>query len=322
MESNWSRLRYRVPLLLNGQNNLYSQNKVISPNSLVQLQLNNKSYQENYEIFRDRVLANIGRKYYPIYRMADGEFVFIIDAIEKNKKQLHQRIKKYLGNFKSLLQNQYMYGRKMPGNRWEKIKELFNENYVRVAHSESYNSREIEEFNFEFRENLRVIAEEGILAIHFVDGSSERQEYFNYYESVSQWFDYNNITLDESNYSSFYYIYTFLTGNDKYSLFRDKNILIITSLTDDKKNHLQDSINSFGASSIQFYDISPTKSMLEVLDLTKLNYPIEIVLIGAGIGSANILTQLKPLKTVCIDAGIVLERYANPALSKSRIFLL
>jgi len=254
--------------------------------------------------------------------MADGEFIFIVDAIEKNKKLLHQRLAKYLVNFKNLFQNQYMYGRKMPGNRWEQIKELFNENYVRVAHNESYNSQEIKEFNVKFRENLRIIAEEGILAIHFIDGTSRRMEYFSYYESVSQWFDSNNITIDESNYSSFYYIYTFLTGKDKYSLFRDKNILIITSLTDDKRNQIQDSINSFGASSIQFYDISPTKSMLEVLDLTKLNYPIEIVLIGAGIGSANILAQLKPLNTVCIDAGIVLERYANPALSRNRIFLL
>ena len=70
--SNWDRLKYRVPLILEGFDPLYNEGKAISPKSHVQLQLNDKSYQENYESFKNRILTSIGKTFLPIYRIADG----------------------------------------------------------------------------------------------------------------------------------------------------------------------------------------------------------------------------------------------------------
>jgi hypothetical protein len=77
-----------------------------------------------------------------------------------------------------------------------------------------------------------------------------------------------------------------------------------------------------GVDKVYYYEISPTKSMLEKIDMSKLPEKADIVLVGAGIGSANIINQLKGLNALCIDAGLALDCYAVPSLRKERICLL
>jgi hypothetical protein len=47
-----------------------------------------------------------------------------------------------------------------------------------------------------------------------------------------------------------------------------------------------------------------------------------LVLIGAGVGSANIINQLTSLNAICIDAGHALDCFSKPELRKERICLL
>jgi hypothetical protein len=110
---------------------------------------------------------------------------------------------------------------------------------------------------------------------------------------------------------------------DSYQLLQNKNILIITSFDNQKKESIQKFlVNERGVAIVDFYKISETKSMYDKIDLTKIGSSYDIVLVGAGIGASNILVQLEKLNTVCIDAGYVLERYLNPMMAKKRIFIV
>lgn len=62
--------------------------------------------------------------------------------------------------------------------------------------------------------------------------------------------------------------------------------------------------------------------MLEVIDKSKLPDDVDLVLIGAGIGSANIINQLNHLNALCIDAGHSLDCISRPQLRVERICLL
>ena len=78
MKPLYERLKYRTPLRLKGFDILYDSGGSYSPESHDQLMLNDKSFQESYDEFKNIVIDNIGRKYFPIYRMADGEFKFFL----------------------------------------------------------------------------------------------------------------------------------------------------------------------------------------------------------------------------------------------------
>ncbi|HEY5535106.1 MAG TPA: hypothetical protein VIL99_09270 [Ignavibacteria bacterium] len=254
--------------------------------------MNDKSYQRNYDIFKDRVINAIGKKYLPIYRMADGEFNFILNL---SKIPTINNILTLIG----IKKNKTCWGENFTFWELEKIKVLY------------------------FKQ-LKIISQKGFLANHFIDFSDGKHHpYFKTFKSISKKFEKHNIIFNETNYTSFYYVYALLTGNDRELILRNKNILIITSFDEVKKaNLLKFLVNDENASSVDFYKISATKSMFDKIDFKQLKPTYDLVLIGAGIGSSNILVQCEKLKTVSIDAGIVLERYANRELKYSRIFLL
>ena len=77
-----------------------------------------------------------------------------------------------------------------------------------------------------------------------------------------------------------------------------------------------------GVKEVYFYNISPNKAIDEVIDKSKLPAHIDLVLIGAGVGSANIINQLKCLNALCVDAGHALDCISRPQLRKERKFSL
>lgn len=288
--SNWDKLKYRVPLILEGFNPLYHEGKPVSPESHVQLQLNDNSYQQNYEIFKNRVLNNIGKNFLPIYRMADGEFSFV-----KEMRKL---------------------------NLIDKILSKMGIRQFETCWGEEYNFNELVEIKKHYYKQLKRISEKSMLALHFIEFSNSNHPYSRLYKLATDIFDHERIFLSTNNFTSFYYVYALLTGPDRTLVLKNNKILIITSYDEQKKAGIAKFLEHEKASSVDFLNISPVKSMFEKIDLSKTDGPYDLVLIGAGIGSSNILTQCENLNTVCIDAGIVLERYADSTLSKSRIFLI
>jgi len=310
-------LQNKVPMKLDGFETLWSGNKTYNPEEFFHLSFTEKSFQEQYDSFKERIFSSIGVKYLPIYRMADGEFKFCLDFLDsKNPATL----KKKLRLLKRLMSSENMYGRKLDVPKFDILKNIFSLRSIMVAHGENYTLREKVSIKKKYIDNLTTIANNGILAVHFMEELNS-DGYVKFIKPMCRWFEKNGIIINNSNYVSFYNVYALLSGYDSVNLFNKRKILIISSDHDGKFMKLNLALTKLGASSVKFYNISPTKSLLEIIDLNLIHHPIDLVLIGAGIGTSNILTQLNKVDTVCIDAGIFLEVLINPYLNSSRFFL-
>lgn len=315
----YERLKYRTPLRLKGFDILYDSGGSYSPESHEQLMLNDKPFQENYDEFKKNIIENIGVKYFPIYRMADGEFKLCLR--NRQQRKLSSYFATFYKNSKAIIKTGNMYSRKIPRNLFERIQNIFDDNYFYVAHGETYNSKEQKKLVKKFIEDVKEVSNEGLLAIHFVDWL-EGDSYQNMIEPMCKWFDENDIVLTEENYTSFYYVYAILTGPDRGLLFKNRNILIISSVDQERKQKIIEQLTKVEeANHVEFDDISPNKSMFDKIDIKEIKEKPDLILVAAGVGSANILTQLKPLNTVCIDVGIVIETLSNLSLMRNRFFL-
>lgn len=284
----YSSLKYKTSMKLEGFESLWYNNKMIEPGKIFHLSLNNDTFQKQYNLFKERVFNSINKTYLPVYRMSDGEFRFCLGKTTFKKKILS-----------SLKVNNVYYG---------------------TCWGERYSKEEIKYAFPGFIGSLKEISKHGFLALHFVTGTP-LDKYRMYIEPICNWFERNGIELNEFNYISFYFVYALLSGKDSVELLHSKRILIITSNSNDKFIGIEKILSSKYQSKILFYEISPDKSLLEKINIKDIDPNIDIVLISAGIGSANIMSQLKELKTVCLDTGIFLEMLVNNSLSTSRLFL-
>jgi hypothetical protein len=113
-----------------------------------------------------------------------------------------------------------------------------------------------------------------------------------------------------------------LNGPDCRLLYSNSRILVISSFSKEKKDNVNTELKQMGADVVYFINISPTNSMLDVIDINAFVDSVDIVLIAAGIGSSNILVQCQPLNAICIDAGFCLECLADSTIRSSRVFCL
>ena len=278
--------------------------------------------QNLYEKFQELILSKMGKEYFPIYRMADGEFIFIKNLFLP-KLSLKDKIIKVLKNIKILIKPNIMYGRKIKHNYKKELLNLFDTHYFRVAHGESYSSKEFKILQKKFPQQLKEISKRGKLAIHFMEEKNSHG-YAEFHEIVFNYLNRIGLSLNAENYTHFYFIYALLNCVERDLLYKGRRILIVTNYTEDKRSRIENSLLEAGAFSVEFMKISETGSMFEILDqnrLEQLKGKINLVLVGAGLGSCNILLQLEVLHTVCIDAGINIECLANPELKNKRIFL-
>lgn len=318
----FNKFRFSKPFVLNGFSQLFTGHNPLDPLTDEQLQLNNLSYQENYDLFKERVKNSIGKKYLPIYRMADGEFGFCLQYWDDNKQlPFTQSIRKLISNIKQLLIPRNYYYRKRATNYKDRFKNIFDLKYYSVATGESYSTRDAKEVKSIYIYELKKIAENGIIPLHFIRENGELI-YEDSVKGICNWFKGNDILINGSNYTAFYNVYALMNGPDRDILFKDKNILIMTNTSDEKQRSIKNNLKRLKIKSIQFYLISANKSMFDKIDVNKITQPVDVVFIAAGIGSLNIISQLEPLNTVCIDAGIAIESMAFPDLKKQRPFLI
>jgi hypothetical protein len=253
-----------------------------------------KSAREHYEIFKNQIIAGINcRKYTPVMRMCDGEFIYSVGR----KKGFHQG---FMGTLRILLSKFFI----RQTTSW-------GENYTRAE------NRQLKK---RFPELLRFISERGFIANHFLYNRNHFCE--EYILPMQQWYSHHGIQLNSNNYTAFYFIYVLLNGPDSLLVFRNRNILIISSFGEKKREAVEKELKRRGVSDVYFQSISPTSSMLDNLILASYVGKIDLIMIAAGIGSANILRQCELLSVPAIDSGFCLECIANPSLRSERIFCL
>ena len=167
-----------------------------------------------------------------------------------------------------------------------------------------------------YLESLRAVARDGILAaaLHLTPGYAE------YLPKYLRWLDDNHVVLRPENYLPFYSIYALLCGPDSVELVRGRRVLVVTSWTPEKKMAVEWALGTLGARSVQCYPVSPNRAMFDEVQLSSVVRPVDVVLIGAGVGAVRILEQVRPLEAVAIDAGFAIDALAFPEKRWNRPF--
>lgn len=280
------RLAHRVPL------DLPAFAREVPPGLVTQYAFQSQTAKEWYESMRERLLTVRG--YLPVYRMSDGEFLFVCGRRAYPPGFL---VRYPLLTLKS-------WARAMlPGPRTAFLSGS-------KAHGfENYTEEEWQKAREGYGPRVRAIAEKGILAINFV-----HHLYFptQYVAPMCRWLDENQVPVSQANYVPFYLVYAFLLGQDVRQLMTSRRVLVVTSdVTGAKAPAIGRALGALGADSVAFASISPSKSMFDRIDLRRIGQ-VDLVLIGAGVGAVNVLEQVEPLGALSIDAGAVLDCYWQP----------
>jgi hypothetical protein len=256
---------------------------------------------------RTLLLNKLGQGYFPVFRLSDGECYFCLGYRLPPPGQGKSAVLHY---GRTALSAYVKYG----------CYRTFWSGQPGYGH-EVYRGRQWRSLRSEFANLLREVAERGLIAANF-----SRHRGFElmsrYIPDIYDWFDKEGIRLDSDNYIPFYFVYALLLGPDRHAFLRDRKVLVITSLSDEKERRLRKYFEEEGSRSVNFIRISRSSSMTDRIELRPEHEGTEIVLIGAGVGAANILHQVKSLGTLAIDAGYVLECYQNPAYKGTRVFTM
>jgi hypothetical protein len=250
-----------------------------------------------YERFRNRVIAAIGREYLPVYRMADGEFGFM--AGQRKLMRDRASVRRHFIN---------------------QVRIRIRGGSHRTCWGEEYTAAEMERGNRIFLSSLTRVADRGVIAAYFAvrgDGWGEA-----YFEPVCDWLDANHIALNDDNYVPFYFVYAMLNDPRRSELYGGRRVLVVTHLTAERRSALERALLAEGATSVAFIPVSANKSLLDSIDPSTVTEAVDLALVAAGIGSVSILAQLESLAIPCIDCGISLECLLDGTRRLERPFLL
>lgn len=294
-------LPYSVSFIIPGYEKSYP------PGIFKTLALSRRDSAEWYWDFVALMEASIGKKYLPICRLSDGEFIFCLGTTLPPIRRDSESLSKYIFR----IAKTYLVRVLRP-----ELRHQFRGGKDTTIASGVYTPKEWKELRHLYARQLRLLSEDGILGLHF----SYRNNQFaqQYFVPMVKWLKTNNIELTEKNYYPFYFTYALLNGPQRPRIL-GRNKILIVSHCDEKKSHLIEKyLKNEGSKDVQFLQISKNRSMYDNLDFSRVRLPVDVVLVGAGIGKPNILLQLKETNTLCIDAGFVIECIAYPEFRRSR----
>ena len=262
--------------------------------------LENKSCDELLNKFYTRVLDSLkSNEHFPVIRIADGEFQFLLGKNEINfRKPKLLLIKNLLG---------------------ELYRKLFRVKFE--AKSRTYTSGVYEHSDFikaraSYSQCLSFVADRGVIALYTIIKPKFYTE--QYLPKLLKFFGANDIVLNSNNYIPFYFIYIILS-NERYSkIYEGKNIHLITSFNSDRKNKIEETLFSYKVASISWTQISRDRSLFDNIDIQEIDANNDIVFVGAGVGKVNIFNQLRQVPSLIIDAGYIFETWQNPNLRLER----
>ena len=243
------------------------------------------------------------RRYLPLYRMGDGEYRFAlggstgkkwVDGLIAPRPLLRALVARLSGRW---------------GHHKSGSPEYGFEEYNPIERPLAYKI---------FVDSLRVVAKRGILGLALHD----TRTYERYLGPMLSWFEENQISLHRQNYYHVYSVYVLLHGPESDLLLNDRRVLVATGLTEEKKAGIERGLREKGVKSVQFLPLSSQKAMLDVVDLHAIKERVDLVLVGAGVGSVSILVQLEPLGVPCLDVGFALSTIAEPQLRWKRPFCI
>jgi hypothetical protein len=260
---------------------------------------NNISAKEWYHAFEKKIDHQISLKeYFPIFRLSDGEFVFLLGRYF-NQYKLPKKIYYLLQHFKRTLYYRstfYSSGRK--------------------GYCETYNFFKINKIRNNFLEYLKEIAKQGILCPNFSTHILTEP----YQKDFIKLLEINNINLNLNNYFAYYFVNGYFLGNRMNSIFKKKKILFFTSCMKERNFLLEKNLMRLGASEVNFYYTSLNGAMCDIIDFDKIKIYPDLIFVAAGVGSSNILVQIKKLNCLSVDCGFMVDALSDINFAKKRIY--
>lgn len=284
----------KYPFSLNDYNNFDSENRQI-------FLLEDKDCNILLDNFYRRILKIIkSNEYFPIIRLADGEFQFLLGTNELNFRKPIIKLAYHL------LKQYYQT--------------LFNKKFEaksRTYTSGRYNINEIKsDIIHKYSIALKEISKNGILAIYTIIKPGFYSE--QYLPKLELFFKKNNIYISDVNYIPFYFVYILLTNKKFIRFYQNKNIHLITSFNNDRKTKIENTLRSYKVNEITWTKISKDNSLNDKIDIKKIATNVDIIFIGGGLGKVNIFNQMKNFPSLIIDAGYIFETWENPKLASER----
>lgn len=272
------------------------------------LSFTDKDSRDWFYEFVETLVSAMATRFLPLYRMGDGEYQFAV-GYKYPLLNRGQPMLDYLVRSARLWLGRTLRRRELRG---------IDAGPAALYKSGTYCAAEVVELRTRWAAQLRTIAQEGILCLGFT--YRKTQFYQCYFTPIVEWFKRNGIELNASNYYPCYFVYALLTGPLRSRLYANRSVLVVTSFDEDKRNSIEQTLIAEGAAGVQFIPISTDRSMYDTIDLSLVQRPVDLVLVGAGIGASHILCQMEPLNTLAMDVGYCIECLANPALEKQRTF--
>lgn len=245
----------------------------------------------------ERIVGALGQgRHFGVYRISHGEFIMALGLRMAGCTPRQWLVRSYI-NLRRIL----------------RIDPPFKSGSAENSY-EQFSAIELPRARLRYIECLRAISRDGLLAI----GLHDTPGYQLYVADYLAWMEANEIILTEENYVMFYSIYALFGGSDARRLLAGRNVLIITSFPGEKRADLERNLPGYGVRSVQYYEVSATRAMFDDINLEKIRRPVDLVLVGAGVGAASVLEQVRPLNAVVIDAGFAIDVLANPELAWTR----
>lgn len=254
-----------------------------------------------YARFAADVLAAADeRRFLPVYRMADGEFSFAVGTHEDRlplRRLRPRQLARRLLNTVTGRRGGHRSG--PPGTGWE-----------------MYSPAERRVLLDAYAADLRFVAERGYLALALADSPL----FAPWIPAVLDWLDARGVPLHAGNYQHVYAVYALMHGPDRERLLRGRRILVVNHADGARQSAIAASLARAGAVETRFISISREKALLERLDPRSTGGPVDLALVGAGVGAVNVIRQLEPLGVPALDVGFALDIMARPELRWRRPF--
>ncbi|GAB4457320.1 MAG: hypothetical protein Fur0028_11860 [Bacteroidales bacterium] len=254
-----------------------------------------------YKVFESSILdALSNKKCLPIFRSSHGEFSFVLGKVEIPKEDLWKRIRFYGSRIFRTIKYQSVFYSGTPGYGYETYKQWL-----------------LPKLREEYAQYLKWISEVGFLCMYFAD----RDAYpIRLQKEYLEWLQARGIRLDEKNYAHIYFVYGFFNGPHKNGIYKDRNILIVNSNESIERNKsIELNLKKLGAKDVRYLPISRTNSMLDNI-IPPSDFDPDLCLVGAGVGAAKMIYQLRTLNCPIVDVGFILDTLADPNYLKRRIY--
>jgi hypothetical protein len=241
-----------------------------------------------FEAFRQEALGAIRTRYLPVYRMADGEYRFMFG------RRINWSRQPLLLEFLAVGAEKLRF--KNP-DRWK------------TSWGETYEPQQTHVLREQLIQHVRFLSETGYLACYINDNGLNA--FVQYNTDLQGLMLDRNIQFSERNYIPFHFAPSLLISKRWQDFIQGRKLLIVTGLTPEKETLIRNTLILYGAETVDMLPMSSQSSLSDTLDLSGVDDDIDIVLVAAGIGSANILRQLRPLETLCLDIGGLMNCFVN-----------